>query len=91
MARLGGGSGGSSAPSSSSAALAPVPAGEDVERDEDGRELYEVLADQVGAMSTGQQLGLASALQRNSWTALTDEQRELFRLAAEEFLSEGGA
>jgi hypothetical protein len=89
MARLGG-SGGSSAPATSTA-LAPVPAREDVERDDDGRELYEVMADQVGALSTGEQMALGAALQRNDWQSLTDEQRELFRLAAEEFLSEGGA
>lgn len=85
MARLGGGS---STPATSTA---PPASAEDQERDDDGRELYEVLADQVAAMSIGEQMALGQALQRNDWRAISDDQRELFRLAAEEFLSEGGA
>lgn len=89
MARLGGGGG--SMPTTSTA-LAPAPAtSEDQERDDDGRELYEVLADQVAAMSVGEQLQLGQALQRNDWSKIPEQQRELFRMAAEEFLSEGGA
>lgn len=85
MARLGLTSG------KASPAAAPATPGEVDERDEDGRELYEVLADQVAAMSLPEQMALGQALQRNDWRAISEEQRELFRLAADEFLAEGGA
>lgn len=81
MARLGG----------AASSAAPTSAGDVSERDEDGRELYEVLADQVAGMSVTQRLALGAALQRGDWSEIAEEHREVFRVAAEEFLSEGGA
>lgn len=85
MARLGGNgssSNGAAAPAASSSVSA--------QQEEDGRALYDVLADQVASMGTGEQLAMASALQRNDWNAIPEQTRALFRVAAAEFLDEGG-
>lgn len=90
MVRLGGPSNGSSAPAPADADAPAASSAPTALEEEDGRTLYEVLADQVVTMSTGEQLAMGAALQRNDWSEIPESTRALFRLAASEFLGEGG-